>query len=98
MHKDYEVTQTDADIFDRLLTEACTDKLLKERRDVGFWERMVKDAEDDERRQYAEDRLGQAAERLALGFHREATHITSTLVACGESGCSKHRALLVGVA
>lgn len=98
MHKEYEVTQTDADIFDRLLTEACADRLVRERRNVNFWQRALKTASDERERKHAQERLDHATESLALGFQRETLNITSTLTACGDAGCAKHRALLVGVA
>lgn len=98
MAKEYEVTQTDADIFDRLLVEACTERLERERRDLNFWDRAVKAAREDGHRKYAQARLEQAAERMAHGMHREAIHITSTVVLCEDASCGRHRALFVGVA
>lgn len=90
--------ERDAEIFDRLLTEAFQEALQRECADAAFWERALANAETEAGKKYAQDKLDGAAFKLVEELHRQKRWITSATVTCEDPGCPSHHAVFVGLA
>ena len=94
----FDISENDAQTFDRLLTEFCTEATRREKNDVNFWRRVLEDGGTSTKIEYAKGKLTAAEDKLEEAFRRQMLWITSSLVTCDDPRCERHRALFVGIA
>jgi len=94
-----QLTEKEIESFDRLLAEACLERVTQFRNAVLHWDRKVESTAEGTapHRKYCEWRDA-AAEALAVALRRESTSIASLTIKCEDPHCEGHRALLIGVA